>query len=943
MVYASAEDVVKPIDLVVNCEVVCHEERETLKKFIEKKVDEKTLKGITEVIVKNFKVERIRYELLEDEGERQLHFYISKKRRITNIVLKMDNVELEQDILRYLPFRKGDYYSSALNKKAVVQIRRKLSENGHILEVVNSKVSKTKEGVELTYSVNIKKTKILKKIDIVSSNTFLKNMLNDTLSLELKKTWRKEKIVSAIALFSKRMRELGHLKGKVNFSFDEIDNNIFLKATILDGGLYSLRLRGLYYTDEDILKELVKKEIDASVQLHSLKLNIENRVLKYMNEIGLFKAEVKVDILKGHNKYGDEYSSIIIDVDENSRARIRNISFAGNNFFSDKILKEVFLESESILSERGLYDEKYYKSFVKKVEHLYHENGFLLAEVKGPFFDFNKEYTDYNLSYQVFENQRILVNNLTITGIPKEYLDNIKRVLSNKSGKYLNVTTIKEDITKILSFLKKRGYYFSKLLSTSDEIISYDSALEICDINMSFDSGKKVYINDFIFAGNKKTRSRVIDRELFVKRGDLLIQGDILNLKDRILALGLFSSVKIAPYVVKNEKDHQKVNLLIQVSEKKFGLGILSPGYRTDLGPKLETSITFGNLRGDNHSLSFKLAGNQRINGTGIDGSRKRDNKNLLEYKTEMSYRWPYQFYSVLNSKIDFNFLTSFKRKRFYNFDADILKLSPSWSKNFGENISTSLKYQFEKIRQFSAVQEKDEDQFKIGSLTPSIVFDYRDSSVNTRKGSYHSISWEFANSTFGSMKNDDIEVNFSRLMVRNRYYIPIQDWTLAFSVALGYQKNYADKYIVDDDGNVAQNSDGSLRTRGYIPSIKVFRLSGVDRVRGFADDETTRLGDGRDIGDLRVQDTAYLASYKIEPRFYINDNLVFNLFLDAGSLFVNHFSPLDVRTAFGAGLKLLTPVGTLDIDYGVKLHRKSYGDNTRERVGRLHISVGTF
>jgi outer membrane protein insertion porin family len=59
--------------------------------------------------------------------------------------------------------------------------------------------------------------------------------------------------------------------------------------------------------------------------------------------------------------------------------------------------------------------------------------------------------------------------------------------------------------------------------------------------------------------------------------------------------------------------------------------------------------------------------------------------------------------------------------------------------------------------------------------------------------------------------------------------------------------------------------------------------------------------------------------------------------------VFVNQFKPLDLRTSVGLTMKLLTPVGSLDFDFGVKLKRNIGPDNERESFGRFHLSIGYF
>ena len=129
----------------------------------------------------------------------------------------------------------------------------------------------------------------------------------------------------------------------------------------------------------------------------------------------------------------------------------------------------------------------------------------------------------------------------------------------------------------------------------------------------------------------------------------------------------------------------------------------------------------------------------------------------------------------------------------------------------------------------------------------------------------------------------------------------------------------------------------------GFIPSIKVFSLSGVDSVRGFSLNEINRLESGKNIGEVILRDRAYFSNVKFEPRYYFNDRFAASLFVDGGRLYVGKFNFFAMRFGVGLGAKLLTPVGSLDFDYGFKLNRKDLSDGQREELGRFHLSIGFF
>jgi outer membrane protein insertion porin family len=66
-------------------------------------------------------------------------------------------------------------------------------------------------------------------------------------------------------------------------------------------------------------------------------------------------------------------------------------------------------------------------------------------------------------------------------------------------------------------------------------------------------------------------------------------------------------------------------------------------------------------------------------------------------------------------------------------------------------------------------------------------------------------------------------------------------------------------------------------------------------------------------------------------------------VFYDAGRVFVNTVELGELRDSIGVTFKVITPVGTLDFDYGIKLLRKKNANGSLEDPGRFHVSIGFF
>lgn len=633
-------------------------------------------------------------------------------------------------------------------------------------------------------------------------------------------------------------------------------------------------------------------------------------------------------------------------IDEGFKIKVTNISYRGNSAFKNEEIEDIFKKNATALAKGGFYDKTFFDEFSDILKKEYLSRGFVFIEVSKPRVVSDDEEESVTIEYGIAEKQQVLLKNITFGKVPDDIALEAKKTLVNKEGAPVNIIELENDLRKMIIYFQSQGYYFANITNlNSDTLLVYEKSYVSVDLKPEINLDKKICYNEAIINGNVQTNTRVINREIDLQQGDLITPQKLEDLRQRLSGLNLFSSLRITPYMMYESEASAcpKTNLVIQVKEKDFGLVEVAPGYRTDLGAKLSTGVTYNNISGMNRSASLRLQGNKRFNLDGFDERRKEENKDLFEYSAKASFVEPYVFHNIIKTQLEFELSATYQRIRFYGFDADILRVSPQVSKNFSRAFSASIKYQYEDIVQFDATEVKDNDNFSIGGITPSVTWDLRDDAINPKKGAFFTLSSEWANNFFGSMKEKDLEVNFVKVISRNRFYYPVGDFVLALSIAAGYQKNFSEEILKDSGGNVVLNSNGQPKTRGYIPSIKVFRLDGYDEIRGYDEGEINRLIDGTQIGEVIVQREAYFTALKFEPRYNLTDAIKIGIFFDAGRVYVDDFQPMRLRTSVGAGLKYVTPVGSLDFDYGFKLQRKTYPDQQRDSVGRFHLSIGFF
>ncbi|MEA9354651.1 BamA/TamA family outer membrane protein [Bacteriovorax sp. PP10] len=746
-------------------------------------------------------------------------------------------------------------------------------------------------------------------------------------------------------LISKELFTGGYFNSVIKTELGGTENELIVKITMDLKDRINFEFQGNHIFSHQELRTKLLDKIRNEFGKVDVK-NLASFLADEYEDAGFYQTKVTNYQSEGVDASKLKVINYFFVIDEGFKIKVSDISYRGNSFLKNEEINDIFKSHATALAKGGFYDKSFFDEFSDILKKEYLSRGFVFIEVSRPRVVSNDEDDSVTIEYGIAEKQQVILKNITFAKVPDDLAAQAKTALINKEGSPVNIIELENDLRKMIVYFQNEGYYFANITNlNSDTLLVYEKSYASVDLRPEINLDKKICYNEAIINGNVQTNTRVINREIDLKQGDLITPKKLEDLRQRLSGLNLFSSLRITPYMMYESEATScpKTNLVIQVKEKDFGLIEVAPGYRTDLGAKLSTGVTYNNISGMNRSASLRLQGNKRFNLDGFDERRKSENKDLFEYSAKASFVEPYVFYNMIKTQLEFELSSTFQRIRFYGFDADIFRISPQISKNFTRTFSSSVKYQFERIVQFDATETKDNDNFSIGGITPTVTWDLRDDAINPRKGAFFTLSSEWANNFFGSMKEKELEVNFVKVISRNRFYYPMGDFVVALSIAAGYQKNFAEEKLVDNNGNTVLNANGQPKTRGYIPSIKVFRLDGYDEIRGYDEGEINRLIDGTPIGEVIVQREAYFTALKFEPRYNLTDAIKIGIFFDAGRVYVDDFQPMKLRTSVGAGLKYVTPVGSLDFDYGFKLQRKTYPDQQRDSVGRFHLSIGFF
>ena len=887
---------------------------------------------VLKLYVSNEGVEELAYEVLSlPTGGLHLKLVASQKKVVKEIQSTRFKSHRSIDLPSILPVREDDF----IDYRKVEQTERIMNEIGRDKGYPDTKskirVIEEKDGVIIKPTVDLGKPVTISKLNIISQSPLLKNYLQNILGGFEKQVLDLQEIKTQLERAREAFIQYGYYLSDIDLRVKNIGRYkalVFVEVKYPD--FYTFYFENAAGFDVGVLKQHLTGTM-LSYKRELSEESLEQILTEYAEERGFGNIKVDVSKVERKSSAGEEgvYYNIKFTVGE--KIKISDVSFKGNSHFSDSDLKKLFYENSSDQVGAGIHDEKYYATFLSILRNKYITNGYVSVFLDEPIVNSDRTNNSVSVTYRLREGPQALIDDININGVNSDEATSIRKFMVNKYDRAFNPIAFEQDLENINIYLQSLGYYFATITNVNGEgIVKYSSNLSNVSLNILVSKKEKLYLNKVIMIGNKATKKKLILRELNIEEGELITNKKIERAQTALLGLGIFNQVQIQPV----RGGVGQTDILVFVRERDFGSIEVAPGIRSDLGLKLSTVVNYNNLDGMNKRITFRGSVNRRLNLNSIDESRRDDQNDFTEYDLTLDFAENH----VFGSELDFRSSLGYSRQRFFSFDADIRRFGLGLSSQINSWLSWQTRYQLEAVSQYNTapVETGEEDinhgQFKIGSVTPGIVMDFRDRAIGTRKGAVIDLSVEFANPAFGSEEQDP-KVDYYKFINRNKFYYPVSDRiVLAVSTAFGYQENLADK----------ETGDGELE--GYIPGLKVFRLSGADIIRGYEDDEMNRIEQTNDdISKYEVNSRAYMASLKFEPRYYYSDNIIIGTFYDAGRIFVNEFESDKLRSSVGLSFKYLTPVGTLDVDYGIKLLRKRDSDGTLDSPGRLHVSIGFF
>ncbi len=757
--------------------------------------------------------------------------------------------------------------------------------------------------------------------------------------------------------------------------------NVSITATSIQGGKVFLNIdlrerpRVSRFSFEGIRKseaDDIRTKINLTrgdVATDHLFMRISNIIKDHFSEKGFMNTQVEIRQEKDEDR--DNYISLVIDVDKNSKVRIGSININGNESLTDEQVRSAMRETKEmgtfnpldplgplvvntatdILRLKPLralqgieayftdnYRIRILKSskFIEKnfdedkvlIVNKYNSKGYRDAKVVNDSVYFDGEFLHIDL--EVYEGNQYYYRDIKWVGNTIYPSEALSAILGIQKGNVYNRELLETNLNYNPNGMDVTSQYmdFGYLFFNADpvEVLVENDSI---DLEIRIREGSPARISNVSIKGNTKTNDHVVIRELRTRPGQLFSRSDIIRTVRELANLRYFNPESIVPNPIPNPAE-STVAIEYTVEETSADQIELSGGW--GYGRILGTlGLSFNNFSmrnvlkkeawrpipsGDGQKLALRFqtygSGYMSYSASFTEpwlGGRKPTSLTLSYYHSTFSNALPKSDTNRATFKI--NGLTIGLGKRL------------QWPDDFF-TLYQAINLQRYDLNNYAQI-------FKVGTGTGSFnVFSYNivfgrssiSQPIYPRSGSDFSISLEvtppysaFNNKDYTQLEENDRFkwVEFHKWKINTSWYIePVEKLVLATRLRFGFLGNYNDDIGITPFQRFYLGGDG---LSGY-NNLDGREIIGM---RGYGNETVTPFY----YQDKNIGGNVF-TKYTLELRYPLSLNpsaTIYALtFVEAGNSWLGFgsFNPFDVKRSAGFGVRVFLPMfGLLGLDWG--------------------------
>ncbi|MBP7738973.1 MAG: outer membrane protein assembly factor BamA [Spirochaetes bacterium] len=546
-----------------------------------------------------------------------------------------------------------------------------------------------------------------------------------------------------------------------------------------------IRFKGIDKVSESDLTTAIPIKEGSTIRKDYLEKSVAAIKKKYEDE-GLFNSVVRYEVKPAR---GGDDSSVVVKfiIDEGEEIKVRKLTVLGPKALNMKELLAVMETSEKSLFKDGDFKRDVWEQDKAKLLAYYRQYGYLDAQILEESVEYewvNPEKKDTRgifITLKIGEGDIYYFDRYTvqIQGKPGETVFTSKELMKDfeqtRSGAVFNDTTFQMDRQTISFKYASRGYIFARVVPnrtvTEREVVVKGKKVKrkFVAVDFSIEEGSQAYVDMIIIKGNKKTKDKVIRRELIIREGDLFDSRKLQLSREKVYNLGFFKQVNID---VRPGSREGYMNLIVDVEEQPTGTISLGGGYGTTSGFSIFADVAENNLLGNGQRVGVRFEyGPERTSITLSFAERWLFNQ-PIGLNTSI-------FYNLYNVKSTQTVFTSIDNEASYKREAVGYALGLSYRFLNHYTIGTSWAHALTRVK--DPTGNSSEEVFysqRLGfqekrSITVFLAHDSRDNYLNPTKGFNIDLSANFTGGNVLGGSDHYIKINPEIYFYFSPFHIP--------------------------------------------------------------------------------------------------------------------------------------------------------------------------
>ena len=577
-----------------------------------------------------------------------------------------------------------------------------------------------------------------------------------------------------------------------------------------------------------------------------------HNIREFLQQQGYFDARVEYKVLGE----GTNAERVIFTADRGLKHKVTDVTFAGNKYFSDDLLRErLRVQKADAYLQSGRYSQALVQADVSSIEGIYRANGFNQTKVAAAVSDVDDKngkplkVAGVTVKYTVTEGPQQKFGTVTLDGVAESRVQVVKDMLNTLTGQPFSLITLSGDRDVVQSYLLSQGFEQSKV-TIKQEIDKADATKT--DVTLAVVEGPHVLIDRVLKTGEAHVRESVVAPQIEVHAKDPLDQTALLDTQRNLYNLALFNQVNA---VVQNPNGQlPEKNVLLQLTEAKrwdvtYGFGFeaqtgtpsrgqLSPASAILLGLNPDTQTTQQGKPGISPRVSADIS---RINLRGTQESLTlHATYGLLEEIAQLTFNNPNLFGNKnLNASVTGGYSNV---QNITTFSASTLQGDLRLTQRIPKTDTLIYDFQYRRVSVDPNSLQVAADLIpllsqpvRVGGPGLTWFHDRRSpSQLDATHGSYTTVTTFFASSKFGS------QTNFNRFdgSFASYYSFGKRKYVFARNTRIGVEQSYGPNPNVGDQTSLTNPCLGSLLTTNAscsaVPLPERLYEGGATSHRGF-------------------------------------------------------------------------------------------------------------